>query len=401
MNTAPSLIEPFELLYPRIHKLWQQRLEDAKLTVFELESGPCHRILQVRVTQGQGPGYKDYILRIPWPWFNDIPFMIHYEVAPLELLKFNSIIPVPKVVAHDCTWDNPIRQPYVILECMAWRPLREVYCDLSPDEKRQIATQVAEMILNIQKVRDVHPGRPIWSHKTKGVLINPIDGGIPKSPTEARSSEEPSTQNYFQSFILQKVACAEGNDKIEASYLRRLHKIFLEMVPFEIWDDTDYVLSHGDLHMGNILVDGLKISGIIDWNLAQFAPRWYGCVPPVWLWDRRRTSARDEMFSAPRPINEEQRKVKQIFDDAVSPVFTRLAYQTQYRLARQLVNLIYVDPPVKSKFEALAQLESQWRCWRMVNGKSWRKADSKEEHSKKSKMGNPKSQRRIGRIGGR
>ncbi|KAJ5281334.1 hypothetical protein N7478_006706 [Penicillium angulare] len=121
------------------------------------------------------------------------------------------------------------------------------------------------------------------------------------------------------------------------------------------------------------LIYGLTICGILDWKLAQFAPRWYGCAPPAWLWDEQWTASSDERFEPRQPIDEERRQAKQAFDKAVGPCFTKLAYQPQYRLARQVVHL--VDMGIRrnpAELEALEMLEKGWKDWRTPYSPEWK-----------------------------
>lgn len=38
--------------------------------------------------------------------------------------------------------------------------------------------------------------------------------------------------------------------------------------------ETMFVLTHGDLSPRNIMVDGSKVTGIVDWDNAGFYPEW-------------------------------------------------------------------------------------------------------------------------------
>lgn len=96
--------------------------------------------------------------------------------------------------------------------------------------------------------------------------------------------------------------------------------------------DSDYnSLAHYDLYPRNIMVEIKdeipKISGIIDWDMACFAPDWVSCEPPTWIWD---------WDNDDEPPTAEQRELKDLFDKLVGPDFRRKAYEPHYRLARDM-----------------------------------------------------------------
>lgn len=105
-----------------------------------------------------------------------------------------------------------------------------------------------------------------------------------------------------------------------------------------------FCLTHYDLDPRNIMVDihedeTLKISGILDWDLAMFAPKWVHCRPPMWIWNWLDGGSEDQRKANDTPSTEEQQELKELFEDLVGWEFKYCAYHTAYRLARTLFRL--------------------------------------------------------------
>ena len=78
--------------------------------------------------------------------------------------------------------------------------------------------------------------------------------------------------------------------EFNAPYFGRLSIIAREMDELGCLGSSPFVLCHEDLAARNIMAkvnnDGLlKITGVLDWDGAMFAPRFMSCLPPDWIWD--------------------------------------------------------------------------------------------------------------------
>ena len=108
--------------------------------------------------------------------------------------------------------------------------------------------------------------------------------------------------------------------------------------------DNKNTLCHLDLRSRNIMVraqpdDQIKITGILDWDSAVFAPFWVGCAPPHWLWadeDDETFDENDETNADKVPATEHGREVKLAWEEAVGEDFCRFSYEPEYRIARKL-----------------------------------------------------------------
>jgi len=130
---------------------------------------------------------------------------------------------------------------------------------------------------------------------------------------------------------------------LSMNHYDRLVNMAAQMDELDLLGDNINYLCHLDLNNAprNILAEvhsekSLKITGILDWDGAIFAPRFVGCVPPMWLWAWSFEGQEDESEANQTPAGTEQQELKNIFEDAVGPDFLEFAYRREYRLARKL-----------------------------------------------------------------
>jgi aminoglycoside phosphotransferase (APT) family kinase protein len=195
----------------------------------------------VRVNGAQAPA--DAVLRLPTPASG--PRAILTQAAALGAVAGR--VPAPAVLWHDEGEDNPFGRPFLVMERVdgavpvGWH-------DVPEPARTRLAEQAVDVLAAL---RTVAPG--------------PLAG----VPEHARPTSL-------------------------AFYARRLER-FAPLPPVlegALWwlsrhepEPVEPVLVHGDLRMGNLIVDGDRLAGILDWEMA--APgdpiadlTW--CFIPLW-----------------------------------------------------------------------------------------------------------------------
>ena len=129
----------------------------------------------------------------------------------------------------------------------------------------------------------------------------------------------------------------------DVDYMDRLAQAARETNSLNCLGDDKMTLFHGDLEPRNIMghIDeqgSVKITAVLDWDNASFAPRFMSCQPPDWIWDFS-DGDWEELETYPTPIDNELRELKETFESAVGQDFLDLSYAPQYRLARQLFRI--------------------------------------------------------------
>jgi hypothetical protein len=99
-------------------------------------------------------------------------------------------------------------------------------------------------------------------------------------------------------------------------------------------------LMHNDLYCRNIMAivedsDHVKITGILDWDRACFAPYCVALSAPFWTW----SIAENEEQVNDEPDNEYDAACKKAFCDAAKDEFKKIAFSKDAILARKLFKI--------------------------------------------------------------
>ncbi|KAI1766607.1 hypothetical protein GGR53DRAFT_464281 [Hypoxylon sp. FL1150] len=142
-----------------------------------------------------------------------------------------------------------------------------------------------------------------------------LDG---KQNADSRGNSPRFTATCYQSIVTHPAPwCCLGTTRQSSSYFRGVARLLRVL-------ETPL-----DIIPGSIIVDPKPdtdkvISAVIDWDHAVFAPQFVSCTPPEGL------------------------ELDQIFEEAASPEYLRLAYTPANQFARQLVRFA-IEPLSKSE----------------------------------------------------
>jgi len=161
-------------------------------------------------------------------------------IREVEVMKalFREGIPVPKVLEYDPANENPFGHPFMIMERLSGKNLFVAIEGLNDDERDNLMIQMAEILHRIHGVNATD--LKVMKFTT---LQSFIDDGLSSIKRFATLSDVKDFGNFDD--WLQK------NRPTEATY----NKAFI----------------HNDFHGYNIMVDGGRLSGILDWNGAVIA----------------------------------------------------------------------------------------------------------------------------------
>lgn len=293
------------------------------------------------------------------------------DVTNLQFVRKHTNIPAPDILANDSTGDNALNEPYVIQSRIPGYDLEskiQSYPSLSHEQKIVLVEEFCQILLDMQEFQ--HPWAGQITRKAEegdsDFLIGPFEvfpeeeslialrserlpffKSRPFGEDNSTSTDDFSdlqTPLYFMEVQFARWRNLElGLDPSDIwlpDVWQRLQTMAKQMDEFGCLDCDSYCLTHYDLDPRNIMVEiqaGIpKITGIIDWDLAMFAPDWVSCKPPMWIWNWVAGGNEDESRANEEPPTEEQQELKDLFDDLVGFDFRFMAYQPHYRLARQL-----------------------------------------------------------------
>lgn len=124
---------------------------------------------------------------------------------------------------------------------------------MSYPERDQLAADLSDIIAKMHKIRNTTPyrfanvtGGPIYDRRIDYEGVGPFNN-------EADLN-----------------TCLAGGKEWQMS--------LMEQVPSAFSRSHDSVFTHGDLFFGNVLVDGGRLSGIVDWEGAAFMPTYWECA---------------------------------------------------------------------------------------------------------------------------
>ncbi|CAG8746324.1 17308_t:CDS:2, partial [Rhizophagus irregularis] len=233
------------------------------------------------------------------------------EVATMKYIAQNTNIKVPKVYDWDCTVNNPIKTPYILMERLPGQHLYRVWDKLTFEEKKCILSQMVDILLELwTKCQFEEIGCLYMDSVTSTFQIGPIidlmfyiegRNSIPSFTGPFRRLQElvyaliqkekfffeiHGAQELMEKWKLDHIkATSEVANTIKKLDLlqSKLSKIFDESI-----DQKPFVLIHGDFDAQNILVEHsvnneIKIVGIIDWEFSRTGTLWNLCKYPIWI----------------------------------------------------------------------------------------------------------------------
>ena len=341
----------------RIVQSWLQA-PPKDFLINRLRGGGFNRIIAINVVDSNKVHSIPFILRVPR--FDDAK--PERELAPLRYVGQHTSIPVAKVHKYDFTSNNPLDSPYVIQHRIAGNDLQHPtsgsdFPNLSFDQKCIIARDVGQVLRALQATSHPSPGRIEAMSKAGGtqsftirpfeVKMNPLmdDSEVDEFSHSASVPSYQSTLEFFMSQFARWKDTAMGISDLKVLYMDRLTAATSQMHAAGYLGDNKNSLCHLDLNGAprNIMADidndkVIKITGILDWDGAIFAPQFIGCAPSFWLWtwDSWVNDPEDESMANYLPANSQERKLKHVWEEAVGSDFLRYAYKTEYRLARRL-----------------------------------------------------------------
>lgn len=195
------------------------------------------------------------------------------EAEALCLLRKRTSVPVPEVFNAYTIADIG----FILMSKIPGIPLEQYWKDLAWDAKRSIVRQLAGFIREWRQI--------------EGPLFGTIDGGACEDvlfqhpwDAEPRRYGPFLTRNEFNQGVVEALRNARPN-----AQLTKRDEPLVERILVSGDQDETKVLTHGDLHQSNIMVNGNVVTGIIDWGAAGYsiAARKYFClrwqaIDPEW-----------------------------------------------------------------------------------------------------------------------
>ncbi|RPA97785.1 kinase-like protein [Choiromyces venosus 120613-1] len=190
------------------------------------------------------------------------PHMGVFESDIHALLKSTTRIPVPTIYNEWVTSEgitdsgDPVRVHHMVMEKIEGEPLVHVWEHLSSESKARLALQLGDYLDELHNItrRSIcsFDGGPLCD--SYGLIFE-----------EGYEAEGPISDSHTLWLAM--------TSNLQRDPSRTMHQALAELRSI-MPACLPAVLTHTDLHQGNILVRDGNISAIIDWEGAGFYPRW-------------------------------------------------------------------------------------------------------------------------------
>ncbi|KAH7061679.1 hypothetical protein BKA63DRAFT_484397 [Paraphoma chrysanthemicola] len=290
---------------------------------------------------------QKYILRIP----RGVAHGLFHQVTTLAYLKDNFAYPVPDVVLFDSTEDNAMGKPFILQKRLSGQPLTQLWTSLNQEQRKSAARCIAEVVRDMHKVKHRCAGiisaRNTSHDLTTGFLriepvpVGPISAGGDIFSTTLVASQ--TTREFLLSLIDRQRKHAEttGNPTFDHVW-NGFIDITNKLADTGFLPDTDsFHLYHADFQSRNLLfavtsLTSVRLTGVLDWDSALFAPKFMSTRAPFFLWSEDDADELDEGDAVIEPSDAGMLELKHMFEDVVGKDFYRDSYQREYLLARRM-----------------------------------------------------------------
>ncbi|KAK3823234.1 MAG: hypothetical protein J3Q66DRAFT_397697 [Benniella sp.] len=219
-------------------------------------------------------------------------FKTQSEVATLQFVAERTIIPAPKVYAWDADPNNPVGAEYILLEKIPGERLSDRWEGLSEDEKKHVIGQLVDIQLQLfhttfDKVGSLFKNADNDSYEV-GILVDQLLYLNARGKMVLDRGPWDSTEEYLIGLVHSSSAFldhpdAPNDDDYDERNVDRIRnacqpleeaiQTFPSFQPMDVSPER-FCLQHMSLHRANIMVEGTKVTSIIEWEEAGVYPAW-------------------------------------------------------------------------------------------------------------------------------
>ncbi|EUC41908.1 hypothetical protein COCMIDRAFT_104906 [Bipolaris oryzae ATCC 44560] len=370
MQLLADLFSPKETERPIIRRLGQGSYNmvvgvsvTPKIHAQNSESSYSARVTRLL---GSPPKSQTFALRIPVePWFDVnggsgslIRSDINQDVATLHVLGQRLPVPIPTIKEFDVTEINALRRPYMLQNFIPGESLLKLWNEMNLDQKASAVRQLTRIVETIASITSPAAGQisfdnitsPSSEIKLDQILIPTADQARYRPNLNLIEKREAPHQTPCQFLI----DCCNRWMRYETSigkpdnFKDTLWYSIIEII--HVLDDMGWLgdrfhLMHGDLFARNVMVEvnsrtSVKITGIVDWDMACFVPKIIALRSPFWAWKGPGCDESDENRVAKPPTDQSGKALKTAFLSTASQEYVDMALEDEGVIARKLYNVV-------------------------------------------------------------
>ncbi|PSN59593.1 hypothetical protein BS50DRAFT_477570, partial [Corynespora cassiicola Philippines] len=372
--------EPFQSIKGRILEITQElapSISSKKIGIDRMKGGGFNRVVAITIDRkswypfslqsikhlisfcfGIGRDIKDveeYILRIPRLNTGTMP----HDIVTLEFVRRYFKHPIPRVVLHNATANNPLKKAFMVQERLPGESLDRLWDKLNAAQRKNIVQKIINIHLDLQNITNRHAGivsidNSMLDLNTGPVKLETLPVPLPgqRNPRFEKPYTTPATHTTTKDML--SSMCERWREYEQTCWgdfvqndiwdgflriIEVLHK--LHLIP----DKDSFHLCHMDFQMRNILGliksdTSVQITGILDWDSAIFAPKFFSYRAPYFLWDNDDSSEEDETCTLIVPEDAEKKMYKDLYERSVHPGQLRYAYSPEFIIARRMFRVL-------------------------------------------------------------
>lgn len=370
MHLLANLFPPTEIKRPIIRRLGQGSYNmvigvsvTPRIHAQKNDSTYSPRIIRLL---GSPPKPLTFALRIPVEsWFDLngpsgslIRSDIHQDVATLCVLGQRLAVPIPTIKEFDVTDINALRRPYMLQSFVPGESLMRVWHELNLDQKASAVRQLTRIIETIASTTSPAAGQisfdnitsPSSEIKLDQILIPTQECTYNKPNLNTVEKREAPHQTPCQFLIdccnrwMRYESLIGPTDGFKESLWFSIIEI-IHVIDDMGWLGDRFHLMHGDLFARNVMVEvnsrtSVKITGIVDWDMACFVPKIIALRSPFWAWKGTHHDEADENKVAKVPSDQLGKALKAAFLSTASQEYVNMALGDEGVIARKLYNVV-------------------------------------------------------------
>ena len=381
----PKSIRRLVALRLRANKLLRPFIPPPKGPVIErLKGGDYNRITSISLPASYEVATSKLILRNSrWEEGEGRP---DRAVAILDFVRQRTTIPVPEVIAKDFSNDNALGMPYVVQRRVPGSDINSLWGELSHQQRCGIACELGSIIRSLLSLESPVPGL-IEAASADTLFANSPDivpfvlrdcsGDLVGDSTTSGNMTTPQTTGEFFKIVFGKwYAYTLADDDRQTELFKELLETVRDMDDTGVFPKDMQCLCHVDLHSRNVMAevqqdDTIRITAVLDWDEAVFAPKFVNCQPPWWLWEEKGDDRVDEEgwltwpYELPAakdfPATRGNQEIKRLFEEHAGPEYRHLATDTYCRLGRGLFILAKEGLVGSQHFNAAERIIQEWK----------------------------------------
>lgn len=369
----------------RANKLLRSLIPPPKGPVIErLRGGDYNRITSISLPSSYGVATSKLILRNSrWEDSEGRP---DRDVAILDFVRQRTTIPVPEIIAKNFSNDNALGMPYVVQRRVPGSDIDSMWGRLSHQQRCVIAREMGRVIKSLLSLESPMPGL-IEAASADALFADSADivpfelrdngGNLIDDRTASGDIATPQTPGEFFKTVFGKWhAYTLDADDPETELFKELLDTVRDMDYMGVFSSDMHCLCHVDLHSRNVMAevqqdDTIRLTAVLDWDEAVFAPKFVNCQPPWWLWKEDGDARLDENgcetwpYELPAaegfPATPENQELKRLFEEHAGPEYRHLATNTHCRLGRGLFILAKEGLVGSQHFNAAERIIQEWK----------------------------------------